>query len=342
MKAAVVVRPGVLEIREVPEPALGEYDALCRLEYGATCSGTDLHLTEGSFPWPVAYPTILGHESIGRVTAVGPKVRSYAEGDRITRVGCPALLGAGLASNWGGFAELGIARDWQAMQEDGVQESDWRPYRVNLLVPDFVDSRAATMMITWRETLSYSIRMGIGRGARVLVVGTGGNGFAFAAHARNLGAEAVWMIGNPQRTDVAKAVGVSRVFDYRDDAASKQVQDEVAPGVDCIIDAVGKRGTLDRYLPALCPDGTVGIYGIDELADQVVTPRLAPGSFTYYNGGYDEAETHDMVVGFVREGRLDASCWLDVSSAFCLSSLADALAAVRERKAVKALVNLEC
>jgi threonine dehydrogenase-like Zn-dependent dehydrogenase len=112
--------------------------------------------------------------------------------------------------------------------------------------------------------------------------------------------------------------------------------------VDCIIDAVGKRGTLDRYLPALCPDGTVGIYGIDELADQVVTPRLAPGSFTYYNGGYDEAETHDMVVGFVREGRLDASCWLDVSSAFCLSSLADALAAVRERKAVKALVNLEC
>ncbi len=342
MKAAVVVRPGVLEVRDVPDPEVGDYDALCKLEYGATCSGTDLHLTAGSFPWPVAYPTILGHESIGEVTAVGRKVRSYTVGDRITRVGCPALPQLGLASNWGGFAELGVARDWKALQEDGGEEPLWRAYRINQVVPNFADSREATMIITWRETLSYVIRMGIGGGARVLIVGSGGNGLAFAAHARNLGAEAVLMVGNPLRTDAAMSVGVSRVFDYREDGVADHVQGAVGRGADFIIDAVGKRGSLDRYLPALSPNGTVGVYGIDELADQVVTPRLAPGSFTYYNGGYDEAETHEMVIGFMREGRLDASVWLELSKAFCLTRIADALKAVRERRAVKALVDLSC
>lgn len=342
MKAAVVVRPGVLEVREVPEPDLGEYDVLCRLEYGATCSGTDLHLTEGSFPWPISYPTLLGHESIGTVTAVGTKVRSFGTGDRITRVGCPALPQAGLSSNWGGFAEKGIGRDWQAMRQDGLQQSEWQGYRINRTVPDFADSRKATMMITWRETLSYAIRMGIGQGARVLIVGSGGNGLAFAAHSRNVGAEAVWMVGNSARRGAATAVGVGRLFDYRDDGVGEQVQSAIEDGADFIIDAVGKSGSLDRYLPALRSGGTAGIYGIDELAAQMITPRLARGSFTYYNGGYDEAETHDMVVGFMREGRLDASVWLDGTRTYCLTDISDALTAVRERQEIKALVDLSC
>ncbi|MGC9394704.1 MAG: hypothetical protein ACP5J4_07600 [Anaerolineae bacterium] len=64
MKAAIVERPGVLTVKEIPMPEVGEYDALCDLLYGATCTGTDQHLIAGRFPWPGQYPTIWGHASV--------------------------------------------------------------------------------------------------------------------------------------------------------------------------------------------------------------------------------------------------------------------------------------
>ena len=39
---------------------------------------------------------------------------------------------------------------------------------------------AATMMITWRETHSYISRLGVKPGSRLLILGSGGNGFSFA------------------------------------------------------------------------------------------------------------------------------------------------------------------
>ena len=47
MKAAIVRAPGVLGVEEIPMPKVGEYDVLCRLLYGGTCTGTDLHLIAG-------------------------------------------------------------------------------------------------------------------------------------------------------------------------------------------------------------------------------------------------------------------------------------------------------
>ena len=70
MKAAIVETPGVLNVRDIPDPKPGEYDALCRNLYAATCSGTDLHLIHGRFPGHVDYPTVLGHSSPSLTMAV--------------------------------------------------------------------------------------------------------------------------------------------------------------------------------------------------------------------------------------------------------------------------------
>ena len=100
MKAAVVENAGHLVVRDIPMPHVGDYDALCEMLYGATCSATDSHLVEGRFPWPIHYPTVLGHESIGRVIRVGPRVRNFRIGDLVTRVGAPPS--EGVSVNWGG------------------------------------------------------------------------------------------------------------------------------------------------------------------------------------------------------------------------------------------------
>jgi len=335
MKAAVIERPGELVVREVPMPEMGDYDALCQLLYGATCSGTDQHLLAGHFPWPVRYPTILGHESIGRVIRVGAKVRRFRAGDLVTRVGAPPS--AGLNVNWGGFAECGLARDYWAMRDDGLPEAAWRPYRINQLLSPEADPRGATMVITWRETLSYVTRMGIGAGAHVLVMGSGGNGLSFAAHAANLGA-AVTLVGSASREPLGRAVGATAYLDYR--AADLRERLAQLPPADFVIDAVGKAGQIDLALPFLKSGGMVGIYGIDDYGRCQINPHAARVTFTVYNGGYEEGETHDAVVAYIQAKRLRAEIWLDLEHPFPLREIGQALEAVRQRRVVKALVQL--
>jgi threonine dehydrogenase-like Zn-dependent dehydrogenase len=340
MKAAIIQQPGSLVVGDIPMPEVDDYDVLCDLLYGATCTGTDQHLIAGRFPWPVTYPTVLGHESVGRVVAVGQKVRHLREGDLVTRVGTPADPDGAFQVNWGGFAEFGIARDHWAMRADGLPRPDWAPYRVNQVIPPAIDPRVATMIITWRETLSYLTRMGIGSGATVLIVGSGGNGLAFAAHAANAGASCVTMLGSPSRRAAAHAAGVTHYVNYRDEDAMDRAQPPAPTGYDFVIDAVGQADSANQVLHLVKPGGALGIYGVDDLSNCQIHPHRARGSFTFYNGGYDEAETHHQVITMIQDGRLDAGTWLDLDRAYPLEEIQAAFEDVRSRRSIKTLVQL--
>ena len=97
MKAAVIEKYGAIALRETPIPDVGDYDALCELLYGATCSGTDTHLIEGHPPfcnW-VKLPFILGHESVGRVMKTGRKHHAGPAGCvSLVRHGQPVSVGS--------------------------------------------------------------------------------------------------------------------------------------------------------------------------------------------------------------------------------------------------------
>ena len=335
MQAAIVERPGHLRVRDIEKPAPGDYGALCEILFGSICSGTDTHIVDGVFPYPVSYPAILGHESIGRVVELGAKVRHLKVGDLVTRVGAPAQ--GELSANWGGFAQFGIAHDWRAMRDDGLEVTT--THTVNEIVPADFDPAAATMFITWRETFSYISRSGVREDQTVLILGSGGNGLAFAAHARNLGAVAV-VVGAPNRHESARAAGASYVFDYRAPDLSQQLSAAFPGGFNVAIDAVGRAGGLDLALAQLQAGGTLGMYGIDDWNRNLINPMLARGSFTFYNGGYDEQEAHAAIIQFVRKGRLDAGVWLDLDNPTPLEQIGDAFKRVRDRSALKALIRV--
>lgn len=340
MKAAIVTTPGVLTVQDIEPPIVGEYEALCEMLYGAICTGTDSHLIDGEFPWPVNYPTILGHESIGRVVRVGAKVRYLKPGDVVTRVGTTAPPGSGLDVNWGGFAEQGIARDHWAMREDGLPESEWRPAAINQIVPPDIDPAAATMMITWRETLDCFNRMQIPVGGSLLVSGTGGNGLAFVAHAKNAGVGRIAIVGSPARAEIARRIGATDFFDYRSPDLAAEISALQPDGFDMVLDAVGKQDVLNAILPHVSWGGRLTIYGLDDHGSLSLDLSRARGTFTYYVGGYEEALSHDQVVELMRSGELDARNWIDLDHPFELENIADAFNAVRGRAAIKAVVRL--
>jgi threonine dehydrogenase-like Zn-dependent dehydrogenase len=196
------------------------------------------------------------------------------------------------------------------------------------------------MVITWRETLSYLTRMGVGEGSTLLVIGSGGNGLAYVAHAANLGAARVAVIGSLDRETVARRVGAVDYFDYHADDLPGRVLAASDAGYDFVLDAVGKTESADLGLAFLRQGGTLGIYGLSDFGQSIIHPLNSRGTFTFYNGGYDEAETHEQVMAFIQAGKLDAGNWLDLDHPYPLERIGEALEAARNRETVKALIQM--
>jgi threonine dehydrogenase-like Zn-dependent dehydrogenase len=84
MKAAVVIRPGKLEIKNVPEPEVGNNDILVKVNTASICNATDVHIYEGTFEsHHDFYPQILGHEVCGTVVSTGRDVSGVSVGERL-------------------------------------------------------------------------------------------------------------------------------------------------------------------------------------------------------------------------------------------------------------------
>ncbi len=109
MRALVYAGPGILKIREVPDPALAEGEVLVRVESAGIC-GSDMHAFLGHDARRPA-PLILGHEvagiSEGRRVTVNPLVTCGA--CHYCRAGrdnlCPDRQIISMAPREGGFAE---------------------------------------------------------------------------------------------------------------------------------------------------------------------------------------------------------------------------------------------
>ena len=82
MQAMVLEAPGgALVFRERPDPEPGP--GMVRIRVGAcgVCR-TDLHVVDGELP-DIPYPVIPGHEVVGRVDALGPRVSSLRLDERV-------------------------------------------------------------------------------------------------------------------------------------------------------------------------------------------------------------------------------------------------------------------
>ncbi len=81
MRGHVLVRPGTLELRELPRPRPDPDGVVVRVRTALTC-GTDLKaFLRGHPKFPM--PTLFGHEFAGDLAEVGSEVRGLREGDAV-------------------------------------------------------------------------------------------------------------------------------------------------------------------------------------------------------------------------------------------------------------------
>ncbi|MEI9997917.1 MAG: alcohol dehydrogenase catalytic domain-containing protein [Verrucomicrobiota bacterium] len=215
MKALIVPAPGRIEVRDIPDPEIGPYDALVRNECCGLCSSTDTKLIDGQMFWAPPFPFVLGHESCGTVIKTGAKVRRYQPGDRVTRTLAfwPGTR-PGLHVAMGGFAELGLVRDAEAMARDGDVSllDDYNTQR-QCVVSKALDPVQASLAISLSETASVLRHLPKLRGKTIAVAGTGVAGLAFTLWCKLAGARVITLGRRPQRLAEAKRLGADATVD---------------------------------------------------------------------------------------------------------------------------------
>jgi len=187
MKAAVVEKPNLLTVKQVPVPQIAEEEVLIRVKYTGIC-GTDWSIFTGKYSAD-KLPMIPGHEFSGTVAQVGKKARGLKEGDRVTAdinmsCGICFYCRKGQKLMCRDFRQLGIHMDGT------YAEYVKAPYEQVHKLPDGLDFLAGAFVEPVSCVIHSSKAAGITHGSSVAILGAG-LGVLHAALARQRAAAPV-------------------------------------------------------------------------------------------------------------------------------------------------------
>jgi len=266
MKAVVFHGVGDIRLDEVSEPRIQEpTDAIVRITASAIC-GTDLHFVRGTVTGMVP-GTILGHEGVGVVEAVGPMVRNLEVGDRVV---IPSTIACGVCvyCREGLYAQCDNANPGgkragtaffggpkAAGTLHGLQAEKARiPFaHVGLLkLPEEVSDEQAILLSDIAPTGYFGADLAeVREGRTVAVFGCGPVGQFAIASAKLMGAGRIFAVDNHEdRLDMARRQGAETVNFDREDPVETIVKLTGGIGVDRAIDAVGVDAVHAHHGPA--------------------------------------------------------------------------------------------
>lgn len=288
MRALVWHGEGDIRLDTVDDPAiLDPNDAIVRITRSAIC-GTDLHFIRGTMSG-MKEGTILGHEAVGEVTAVGAAVRRFAPGDRVV-VSSTMSCGVCWQCRAGHTAQCDTANPngpqagtcffggpQTTGPVNGLQAEYARiPYASNTLtaLPDTVSDEQAILLSDIFPTAWFGAELaGVQRGDTVAVYGAGVVGQFAIASAFRQGASRVFAIDGVETRLVQALDQNADVVDFnREDPVQALMDATLGIGVDAVIDAVG----VDAQRPSSGPAAADGEQQADEFAREVA--QVAPST----------------------------------------------------------------
>ncbi len=273
MRQAVMVSPGVIEIREVEVPGTDAESVLVKIACIGIC-GSDIHVYHGEHPY-TSYPVVQGHEVSGVVTEVGSGVSEFRVGDKVT-IEPQVFCGKCYACRQGmynicselkvmGFQTEGAASDYVSVN---------RKHAVKL--PDEMDLRFGAMI----EPLAVGVRAvrkaGSMKGKQVLVMGAGPIGNLTAQTAQAMGAAKVMITDvNPVRLENALLCGIDAGVDVLNENLESRLCEEFGreTRADVIFECAGVQNSISAAV-SLARKGSVivgvAVYGSPPTVDMAL------------------------------------------------------------------------
>jgi threonine dehydrogenase-like Zn-dependent dehydrogenase len=342
MRSLAVLRPGRLEVVEVPMPVMDSCSVLVKTLASGIC-GTDPKIIHGTFKNMDEYPTLLGHEAVGEVVETGRDVEQFKTGDIILLPFVDSGHG-GYASAWGAFSEYSVCHDWKAMARKGVGSGtpgfgDYI-YTQKTIPVDF-DPVSSVMIITLREVLAACRHFGFFAGKSIVVFGAGSVGLAFVRFARILGLGPVIAADVvDEKVDEALRFGADYAFNSAKTDIVSEVRQLCPDGVDYALDAAGVNALVQTGMQLIKDNGRILVYGISPQLSMQLDWTAAP-----YNWGLDflqfpikttEADVHDQLISWIRLGLIDPADY--VSHVFKFDDILEGFDILERRVPAKKIV----
>jgi threonine dehydrogenase-like Zn-dependent dehydrogenase len=342
MRAALFVEPHRIEVGDRPDASIVEpSDAVVRVVLACVC-GSDLWYYRGDSPFE---PGPIGHEFIGVVEDVGAEVRNVESGDFVI---APFAFSDGTCPHCRhGITSACVHGGFYPSNGDGGQGEAVRvPLADGSLVKVPGSGHSEAMLAS---LLSLSDVMATGHhaamcadvrpGSTVAVVGDGAVGLSGVLAAKRLGAERIIALSrNPVRQALAREFGATDLVEQRGAEATETVMELTdRVGVDATLECVGTGQAMETALSIARPGSMVGYVGVPHGVE------LPIGEMFFGNkgvrGGSAPARAYipelldDVLDGSINPGRV-----LDYETD--LDGIADAYAAMDERRAIKSLVRV--
>ncbi len=265
MKAIVFDRfggPDVLELRDVPEPALRPVEARVSVR-ACGINHLDLWVRKGLPGLDVRLPHILGNDIVGEVSEIGSAVRHLEVGQRTLVL--PTLSCGVCASCMAGDDHLCREYDVLGRKRDGG-------YAESVAVPA-INCLPYPQRLTWEQAAAVPLvfltawHMLVGRaklraGEDVLIIGAGsGVGSAAIQIARLMGARVIATAGSNEKLERARALGAHDRIDHSsEDIAARARALTGRKGVEVVLEHVGDR-VFEAGVAALARDGRLVTCG---------------------------------------------------------------------------------
>ncbi|HWE13061.1 MAG TPA: alcohol dehydrogenase catalytic domain-containing protein [Solirubrobacteraceae bacterium] len=342
MRAAVFNAPRSISVADRRDPVITEpTDAVVRVVLACVC-GSDLWYYRGESPFE---PGPIGHEFVGVVEDVGSEVRNVGKGDFVIS---PFAFSDGTCPHCRhGITTACIAGGFYPSNGDGGQGEGVRvPWADGTLVPVPGSGHSEEMMtslLTLSDVMATghhaAVCAGVRPGSVVGVVGDGAVGLSGVLAAVRLGAERVIALSpHPPRQALARDFGATDIVPERGEAATAavlQMTDEV--GVDAVLECVGTGQAMDTALSIARPGSMVGYVGVPHGVELPVAEMFSRNKGVL--GGAAPARTYiPELLDDVLEGRINPGRVLDFETD--LDGVAEAYAAMDERRAIKSLLRI--
>lgn len=242
----------------------GAHDVQIDILFCGVCH-SDLHTARNEWN-NTQYPSVPGHEIVGRVTAVGSDVKSFKVGE-LAGVGCMVDSCQSCSSCAEGleqYCENGFTGTYNGPAFGG--ENTLGGYSDHIVVDQkFVlrishkDNLAAVAPLLCAGITTYSPlrQWNVKPGQKVGVVGLGGLGHMAVKIANAMGAHVVLFTTSPGKTEDALRLGAKEVVISRN-------QDEMDANLnsfDFILNTVAAQHDLDPFMALLKRDATMTLVG---------------------------------------------------------------------------------
>jgi L-iditol 2-dehydrogenase len=312
-------------VDEVPDPVVAEGQVLVAVHTAGIC-GTDVHATQGLFPWTP--PLVLGHEYSGVVVEVGPGVSRRLVG---RAVACEPGYGCGECAE---CRERRVSHCPRLTRAGGFAERVALPFDAVHALPAGLDPATAALAEPAACCLAGLEMLRMPREATVLVIGGGIMGLLTLALAKRRGAGRA-ILSDPiaERQEIARRLGADHVVD-----PSRESLREVVSGLTggrgphVVFEAVGKPELVAEALAMVKPMGVVQLVG--------VSPKGKPLPLDLYDVHYRELRiqgAYGRGASFRRALRLLPSLGVDslVTARFPLDRITEAFAHAAAGRGIK-------